>query len=355
MNGEPVRLGIVGANVERGWARDAHLPALQRQSRFEISAVSARSQEKADAAAAHFGAARGHGDSMALVRDPDVDVVVVTVRVPEHRAIVLAALEAGKHVYCEWPLGRDVAEAQEMASAVRPGQFAVIGAQGVAAPATRHAARLLADGAIGRPLVLRAYNTAAPWGPTTAEPGYLQDKSSGASLATIGMGHVLAVIDALVGPWTEVDARTSILWPQVRVEGTDELLERTSEDHILALGRHATGCVSTIETIGGRTDRPASIEIVGEKGGLRIEGQTPGTYQIARLDLTTSADGTALPDPVAPDLVGPSANLAEVYAQFARDFDSGVQTLPSFADALRVTKLIEAIDRAAANGRRERP
>lgn len=350
---DPIRLGIVGANVDRGWARDAHLPALQRQSRFAIAAVSARSQDKADAAAAHFGAAKGYGDSLALVRDPDIDMVVVTVRVPEHRAVVLAALAAGKHVYCEWPLGRTVAEAEEMAAAVRPGQFAVIGAQGVCAPATRHAAQLLTDGTIGRPLVLRAWNSSAPWGPTTAEDNYLQDKSSGGSLSTIGMGHMLAVIDALVGPWTQVDARASTLWPQVLVEGTDRHLARTDEDHILALGRHGSGCVSTIETIGGRHDRRAMIEILGDKGWLRIEATGPGTYQIAPLGFAASIDAPSMPDPVAPDLTGPAANLAEVYAQLARDFDTGVQTLPDFDDALRVQKLIDAIDRASATGMRE--
>lgn len=350
----PIRLGIVGANVERGWARDAHLPALQQQSRFVISAVSARSQQQADAAAAHFGSERGHGDTMALVRDPGVDMVVVTVRVPEHRAVVLAALEAGKQVYCEWPLARDVAEAEEIAAAVPPGRFAVIGTQGVVAPATRQVAQLLKDGALGRPLVLRAYNTAAPWGPSTAERGYLQDKANGASLATIGMGHLLAAIETLVGPWREVDARGSILWPSVRVEGSGETMTRTVDDHILVLGEHASGCVSSVETIGGRGDRPASIEIVGDNGWVRIAGRAPGTYQIATLELTASFDLPAVPTAAAPNLTGPAANLAEVYAQLARDFDAGVQSLPGFADAARLTRLIAAIDAASATGVRQR-
>ena len=240
-----------------------------------------------------------------------------------------------------------------MAAAVPPGRHAVIGTQGVSAPATRHAARLLRDGAIGRPLVLRAYNSAAPWGPTTAEPGYLQDKTSGATLASIGMGHLLAAIDTLVGPFTEVDARASILWPEVRVEGGNGRVARTCEDHILLLGRHAGGCVSTVETIGGRTPRPASIEIVGEDGWIRIEGRAPGTYQIAPLALTTSVDAPPPPAPVAPDLTGPAANLAEVYARLAADFDEGQQTLPDFEDARRWTALLDAIDAASAGGARQ--
>src|SRR6516164_6889129 len=118
---KPIRVGIVGANAQRAWAHDAHVPALAALPGFQLAAVSARTQELAEAARAAFGAGRAFGDSLALVRDPDIDLVAVTVKVPEHRAVVLAALAAGKHVYCEWPLGRDLAEAEEMAAAVRPG------------------------------------------------------------------------------------------------------------------------------------------------------------------------------------------------------------------------------------------
>ena len=168
----PLRLGIAGANIERGWFRDAHFPALQAIPGLAIQGVSARTQDIANAAAAAFGAASAYDDSLTLARDPDVDIVVVAVKVPEHRAIVLAALAAGKHVYCEWPLGRDLAEAEEMAIAARAaGTHATIGLQGANAPAVRHAAALVRDGAIGRPLNLRVISSTAGWG-TAAPPHY---------------------------------------------------------------------------------------------------------------------------------------------------------------------------------------
>ena len=106
------RVGIVGANATRAWAHDAHLPALRRLPQFRIVAVSARTQDLAEEARVTFGAERAFGDSLALVCDPEIDIVAVTVKVPEHRAIVLAALAAGKHVYCEWPLGQNYLDAQ---------------------------------------------------------------------------------------------------------------------------------------------------------------------------------------------------------------------------------------------------
>jgi len=242
MTTRPVRVGIVGANATRGWARDAHLAALRALPEFTIASVSARTQDIADGAATHFGALRAYGDSLEMVRDPAVDVVAVTVKVPEHRAVVLAALAAGKHVYCEWPLGRDLAEAREMAAAVPAGIHAMIGLQGLFAPAIVAAAALLRDGAIGAPRLLRVFGSAAAWGAETPEFGeYLQDKRTGATLETIGGGHTLAAAEALVGRYVEMDARNSTFTRQVRVTGTDRHVTRTCADHMLVLGKVIDG------------------------------------------------------------------------------------------------------------------
>jgi predicted dehydrogenase len=216
---EPLRVGIVGANAARGWARDSHIPALACLGQFTLAAVSARTQALAEEARQAFGAGCAYGDSTAMVRSPDVDVVAVTVKVPEHRAIVLAALEAGKHVYCEWPLGRDLAEAQEIAAAVKPGQHVMVGLQALSAASVQQAARLVAEGSLGRPKLLRVFSPTAGWGAEAPQHyAYLQDKRSGATLATIAGGHTLAALEAIVGPYVEVDARTSTLIDKVRIQ-----------------------------------------------------------------------------------------------------------------------------------------
>ena len=74
---------------------------------FEIAAVCTARQESAEAAARHYGAPLAFSDPEKLARHPDVDLVTVSVKVPDHYGPVMAAIEAGKHVYCEWPLGRD--------------------------------------------------------------------------------------------------------------------------------------------------------------------------------------------------------------------------------------------------------
>lgn len=351
---KPIRVGIVGANAERGWARDAHVPALAALPGFELAAVSARSQPLADAARAAFAAGRAFGDSLALVRDPGVDLVAVTVKVPEHREIVLAALAAGKHVYCEWPLGRDLAEAQEMAHAVTPASHVAIGLQALSAPAVRQAAELVAQGAIGAPKTLRVFSPTAGWG-AEAPPhyAYLQDRRNGATLETIAGGHTLAAVEAIVGAYTQVDARASILRPTVRIAGSGDVVARTCADHMMLLGVHESGCVSTLEVAGGTPRTPFLLELTGESGWLRITGAHPGGYQVANLSLETSVNGLAAPAPSAPQLEGAPANVAEAYARFAADIAAGARTVPGFEAAVRLARLLDLIEEASRTGERQ--
>src|SRR5947207_3665073 len=108
-------VGIIGVSPVRGWAATAHIPALRALPNYQIRALSGHSAESTRAAGELFGVRAAFSDPERLVSQPDLDVVAVTVKVPPHRAFVSAALAAGKAVYCEWPLGRDLGEARGMA------------------------------------------------------------------------------------------------------------------------------------------------------------------------------------------------------------------------------------------------
>src|SRR5207302_9407445 len=124
-------VGIIGVTPTRGWAATAHIPALRALSNYEIRALSASSPKSARAAGDVFGLSAVFSDHELLVSQPDIDVVAVTVKVPHHRELVSAALTAGKAVYCEWPLGRDLDDARAMAAlAAEQGVRTVVGLQG---------------------------------------------------------------------------------------------------------------------------------------------------------------------------------------------------------------------------------
>lgn len=356
MGGRKLRVGIVGGNATRAWAHDAHVPALRKMAdRFEIEAVSARSLDLAEEARAAFCGKRAFGDSLELVRDPDVDIVAVTVKVPEHRAIVLAALEAGKHVYCEWPLGRDLAEAEEMAAAVTAASHVAIGLQALSAPAVRHAAKLVREGALGDPLVARIFSPTAGWGASApAFYAYLQDKRNGATLETIAGGHTLAMIEHVVGAYRELDARTTITHKHLPITGTDDVIERTCADHMLVLGRHEGGCVSTLEVTGGVADKPFGFELVGTKGSLRLTSSFPGGFQGGAITLETTVEAKPAPQQSIESLRMAAINVSEVWLRLASDIATGERTVPDFAYAVRLSRLLDAIDRASETGTRQR-
>ena len=96
-----IRVGVVGLSPKRGFASIAHIPALRALSDFDIAAVCTTRQESAEAAARHFGIPLAFSNPEDLARHPDVDLVTVTVKVPDHYRPVMAAIDAGKHVYCE--------------------------------------------------------------------------------------------------------------------------------------------------------------------------------------------------------------------------------------------------------------
>ena len=93
--------------------------------------------------------------------------------------------------------------------------------------------------------------------------------------------------------------------------------------------------------------------LAGEAGALRITGAHPGGFQVANLRLETDLAAARAPEPVAPELKGGPANVAEVYAQLARDIRSGERTVADFQRAVRLTRLLDAVDAASATGRRQ--
>src|SRR5207245_9334315 len=174
-------VGIIGVNPDRGWAATAHIPALRALPNSEIRALRAHSAESARAAGEAFGVGAVFSDHENLVNQPDIDVVAVTVKVPHHRELVSAALAAGKAVYCEWPLGRDLDEARAMAAlAAEKGVRTAVGLQARQAPAVEFVQQLLSDGYIGEVLSTSMVGLSVLGGTLVQPNAYMLDKANAA-------------------------------------------------------------------------------------------------------------------------------------------------------------------------------
>ena len=354
---KPLRVGIIGASAERGWAKDSHVPAVQALAGLELVAVASGSPEKAEAAARAFGAKTGYAEARDLVQDPDVDLVTVAVKVPDHREIVLAALAAGKHVYCEWPLGCNLAQTEEMAAAAdQAGVHVAIGLQTRQNPAAQKARELLASGAVGRLLSARIYSTTMAFGPKVESAmAFGEDAANGVTLVTIQGAHTLDFVVAMLGGLADISALITTQYPQIQIGDTSLPQPRTTPDHLLVQARLAEGGALSLEVAGGRpaAATPFRLEVTGEIGILGLEGGAPRGFQSGRLQLTFNGQPVPVDEGELASLPDAAANVAGVYASLRDDILHGTRTTPDFHHAVRLARLVDAVLSSAATGVRQ--
>jgi predicted dehydrogenase len=365
---KPLRVGIIGLSAERGWATAAHIPALHALSDdFEIAGVANTSPASARAAAAAFGLPRAFESTAQLAASPDVDVVVVTVRVPHHRELVSQALNAGKSVYCEWPLGNGLAEAVELARLAKDKKLpAVVGTQAVASPEVQYVRKLVADGYVGEVLSATYIGAGIAWG-GVLPPGevYALDSKNGATLLSINGGHALSAVQSVLGRIEVVGAVLSQRRQTVRMVETGEMIPMKTPDQLVLGAVLHSGAPLSFQFRGG-LPRGARLlwEIHGTEGDLRI---TAKAEQMPVVNISPlRVEGGRRGEDGFRDLEIPSSlyfgledavavrNAAGVYRLMAHDLRHGTHTAPSFDDAVALHRTLSAIEESAETGKRVR-
>lgn len=349
-----IRVGIVGMQIDRSWGSIAHVPALRAVGGYEIRAVSTTRQESADAAAAHYGIPYAYAGHEALVSSPEVDLVVVTVKVPAHREIVTAAINAGKHIYCEWPLGNGLAEARELAELARSRNVrTVIGLQARVSPTICYLRDLIAQGFVGEVLSSSLIGTGAVWGEMIDIPNaYVADRRNGATMLSIPFAHTMDAVCSILGEMEQVSAILGNGRNHTTIIETGETIPMTSHDQIAFVGRTTGGTLFTANYRGGvDAGTGLSLEIYGTKGVLKVTGAY-GHAQIVDLSLEGSEQAG---EPIMPLAVperyfhtelrqGPAMNVAEMYARLAEDLRGGSRTYPNFDDGVLRHVLVNSVE-----------
>jgi predicted dehydrogenase len=365
MAGNKIGIGIIGASPDRGWARAAHVPALQALSNYEIRAVSTTRRATAERSAEALGALLAFDNHHELVTRPEVDLVVIAVNVTRHHELATAALAAGKMVYCEWPLGRNLAEAEEIAALARTqGLRTIIGLQGRFAPAVQHLRRLVAEGTIGRVLGTRI----AGVGPDDLWAGILApefeitaDPASGNTLLAIPVGHALDMLAFVLGEFVSVSATLIAGRGQARRLRDGATIPFSMHDQIAFSGVLASGGLASVHYYGGAAAGPVFIwEINGTDGHIRLTADK-GYANIAELKLEATQGKGRLETLVPPNehhlaprgLPVYAGNVARLYAQFVHDLAEGTAVAPDFDVAVRRHRLLDAIERSNALGIRQ--
>lgn len=357
----PYGVGIVGIQPGRSWAFLAHVPALQALSDdFRIVGIANTSLESARKAADALGVDQAFASIAEMVACPDVDIVVVTVKVPHHREIVRAALEAGKHVYCEWPLGNGLAEAIELADLARAkGLHGVVGTQARVSPAMRYLADLVADGYVGDVLSTTLVGTGMSWGPVIEQVNaYTADAANGANMMTIPLGHTMAAVTDVLGPVQSLGATIATRRKAIRIVDDNSEIPMTSPDQVLVAGTLESGAPISIHYRGGMPRGTGLLwEINGTGGDLQVRAMG-GHTQFLDLAISgatgdePSLQELAIPAKYLPDLGLDTyaQNVGLIYQRLAADLANGTHTAPSFDDAVTTHRFIAAIEQASSTG-----
>jgi predicted dehydrogenase len=364
MTNAAIGVGIIGVNPDRGWASTAHIPALRALDRFEIRAASTSSQASAEAVAEKFGVASTPDYNELVARD-DLDLVVVTVRAPKHLELVSAALRAGKAVYCEWPLGASLAEARTMALlADTQGVATIIGLQARQSPQVQYARDLVAGNWLGEVLSTSIVGIQSTGDVVDPANAYMMDKTTGASLLTVSVGHSVDMLDHVLGEFDSLSAVTAVRRPFMTVAGTSQRIAKTAADQVGVLGTLTSGAIASLHIHEGAAGGTGFVwEINGTEGTLRMTADwavpemfpltiygSKGGDPIAELDVPMTYRHEQ--EAVASLAATPAYNVARTYASFANDIDHGTHATAGFEQAVLRHELIAAIEAAAASGSR---
>jgi predicted dehydrogenase len=298
------------------------------------------------------------------VNSAAVDVVAVTVKVPHHLELATAALEAGKAVYCEWPLGNGLDEAETLAALARKkGVLAVAGLQARSAPAVAYVRDLVKQGFVGEVLSTTLIGSGMGWGPTVQSfNAYLNDKKSGGTMLAIALGHAMDALCHCLGEVGELTATMTTRRKSFTIGETGESKPMTTDDQVCVTGLLEGGAALSVHYRGGHSRGTNLLwEINGTDGDLQLTS-AGGQPQIFEMTVhggrgeQSSLEVLPVPDLYRwspPQGAGPSANVAQAYARFARDYREGTCFCPTFDDAVTRHRMLNAIETAAVSGHRQ--
>lgn len=321
---------------------------------------------KAAVLGAQFGFQRSTDDWRVLVADPAVDVVSITTPNGLHHEIALAAMAAGKHLWCEKPMALTLAQAEEMAAAAEAsGVVTMVGYNYLSNPAFAHAQRLIAAGAIGRLVQFRGWvdedyqaDPELPWS--------WRAKFSEAGLGALGdIGtHLVSLAQGLMGPVASLIAdMQTIHATRPLADGVGQGVVE-NEDAAAVLLRFASGAQGSMvisRAAWGRKSR-LGFEVHGTEGMITFDQERMNElylYQnrgpLAEQGFKCILTGPAHPPygafcPAPGHQLGFNDLKVIECGRLLAAIGGGEAAHPSFADAIVIERVVHAVAASARAG-----
>src|SRR6185503_19247027 len=378
MTGRPLKVAVVGASIsdspdgrERFSVR-AHIPALKAlPDLYEVVAACTTRMESASATARRFDLPHAYDNVERMLAElPELDLVCVCVRPSVHHQVVMAALRAGKHVYCEHPVGTTTAQAREIYHLARSrGLRSAVGHQMHYEPAVLQMSEMVREGYIGEPLAFNITYLASSYiAPRPSHRHWLFNAEMGGHPA-YRTGHNLERLTSVLGmDVAEVCADMAILVPERPNLDGGAPLRTTQVDNVnflLRVGERTMGtlqvCLTAWFGLGW------GFQVYGTEGMLMLGVQEHGRRDTVKGDPDSGTlklygaraeIGRLLSNPTAPELLQrqfheiPPAKkhyyvsgidhgratfpVAQTWHAFAAAIRSGAAFSPDFGDQLKM-------------------
>ncbi len=337
---ETIRVGFVGLG---GICRQRHVPGLQKIPGVELVAVANRSRKSSEQAAREYGIPNVCDEWHDLIGRDDIDAVVIGTWPYMHREISVAALKAGKHVFCQARMAMDYPEARAMYDAARRGHRVAMLCPvpiGLAVDAT--VGRFLRDERLGPVRLVRVQSFSDAYADPETPMNWRKDhRLSGLNMHTLGM--YIEVIHRWLG-WTESVCASMQTFTPERVDEAGERIPVQIPDQVLMTANMEGDfpvqyAVSTAVRHGHD-----SITLYGQNGTLH--------YDVATDELSYGAARSQTMEPVgiAPEDAYDVANW-DVEQTFIDAIRSGTEYHPDFYDGLRYMQVIQAAYDSARENR----
>lgn len=356
MANDVIGIGFIGT----GFARTVQMPAFGRIDGARLVSVASGDPANAAAAAEEFDLGHHTGDWRETVAHPEVDLVCITTPPVFHHQMALAAAEAGKHILCEKPMAMNLAEAREMADAVRGnGRLALIDHELRSQPGRRLARKMLADGAIGKIRHAKATFQAPHRGSAELPWNWWSDAASGGGALGAINSHIIDSLHWLLGTNIKTVACQLQSHVKERRDASGETRSVTTDDEANLLLRFvptedapdATGLVSV-----SMVEYPKyrnRIDIYGTEGAIRIEHR--GELFIAKAG---EKDWTEVGVSVGEHFDGPAdTGFSRAFNLFAAEIIEALQhgetEMPdaaTFDDGVAIQAVLDAARRSDRSG-----
>lgn len=353
-------MGMAHSNAYRQVGRYFDLPCEVR-----MKTLVGRREDRVRAAADRFGWEGFATDYRAAIDDPEVDIIDIGTPQDSHAEIGIAAAKAGKVVFCEKPMARNLAEAEQFIEAVRAsGRPSLIWHNYRRVPAIALAHQILQRGDLGEIRHWRA-TYLQDWlvNPQAPRGWHLQKEIAGSgSLGDIGV-HITDLAQHLIGPVARVTGFLKTITKERPLPGSGEMAPVDVDDVAMWLAEFANGVTGTFEATRFATGRKNynRFEVNGSKGSLAFNlerfnelevyfedgpAETRGWRTIQATDGCHPFMSAYWP---AGHVIGYEHTFINTLKDALTNLTLGQSISPSLEDGLRNQRVLDAVERSAAS------